>query len=126
MKEFITDAILVSVWASLLGNFWVLCLNDTMIFGKAGRRIRDRIKCEKEGCENVSQLCFGTKLLKGLECPFCVSIWMMIVMHILYYLLFVPESIVWYLWVALILLEMGVTTLFNKIQTVFINCRLPF
>ncbi len=126
MKEFITDVLIVSVWASLLGNFWVLCLNDTMIFGKIGRKIRNRIKCEKEECDNVSQLCFATKLLKGLECPFCVSIWMMIVMHILYYILFVPESIVWYLWVALILLEMGVTTLFNKIQTVFINCKLPF
>lgn len=126
MKEFVIDALLVSLWASLLGNFWVLCLNDTMVFGKTGRKIRNRIKCEKDACDNVSQLCFATKLLKGLECPFCVSIWMLTVMHTLYYLLFVPESIVWYLWVALILLEMGVTTLFNKIQTVFINCRLPF
>ena len=126
MKEFVIDALLVSLWASLLGNFWVLCLKDNMVFGKIGWKIRDRVECESGECENVKDLCLATKLLKGLECPFCVSIWMMIVMHILYYHLFVPESISWYLWVALILLEMGVTTLFNKIQTVFINCRLPF
>jgi hypothetical protein len=126
MKEYFIDVLLVSLWASLLGNFWVLCLKDNMIFGKIGFRIRYRVECESGECDNVKDLCFWTKLLKGLECPFCVSIWMLIVMHTIYYLLFIPAQLEWYLWIALLLLAIGVTTLFNKIQTVFINSRLPF
>ena len=126
MQQYFIDILLVALFASLVGNFWILCLNDTMIFGKIGWRIRYRIKCEKEDCDNVTELCLTTKLLKGLECPFCVSIWILIVFHILYYLLFIPEQIVWYQWIAFLLFEMGIATLFNKIQTVFINSKLPF
>jgi len=126
METYFIDIVLVALMASLVGNFWILCLKDTMIFGKLGYKIRYRIECERGECDHVTELCLLTKLLKGLECPFCVSIWILIVLHILFYLLFIPEQIMWYQWIFFLLFEMGATTLFNKIQTVYINDKLPF
>ena len=126
MEAHILDIVLLSLTVSLIGNFWILCLNTNMIFGTLGRNIRWRIKCEKEECDHADQLCFTTKLLKGLECPFCVSIWILIVTHTLYYRFMSEEELTVMWWIFIFLASTGFVTLFNKIQTVFINHKLPF
>jgi len=126
MKELFVNVVLLSLMASTLGNFWTLCLTDGMIFGKLGSKLRYRIECEKDDCPNVNEFPWYIKLIKGLGCPFCVTIWIMVVVHIIFYWFMSSEGLTVMWWIFLLLFEIGITTLFNKIQTVFINSKLPF
>jgi len=123
MNEVFIDVLLLSLMASTVANFWVLCLGINMIFGGFGKKIRDRIKKSTDDDKYVH----GTwaKFLKGLQCPYCVSIWVLIVIHVFYWHL-LRGLRTEYVFISLFFLffEMGVTTLINKITSVFINQNL--
>ena len=125
MKDLFNDVLLLSLMASTIGNFWTLCLGKNMIFGGFGYKIRSRIKRSTDRDKVVH----GTwaKFLKGLQCPYCVSVWIIIVIHMFYYHVFQPTIFtVGYLIISvfLLLFEIGLTTLINKITSVFINQNL--
>ena len=124
MKELFIDVLLLSLMASTVGMLWTLCLVPNMIFGGLGDKIRYKLD-EAHDCHG--EYIGWMKLLKGLQCPYCVSIWIIIVVHIFYYHVFQPNAFtLGYIVISLFLLlfEMGLTTLINKITSVFINQNL--
>ena len=115
------NVLLLSLMASTIGMFWTLCLMRNMIFGGLGNKIRSRLEDEFEAWGGY----YGwTKLLRGLQCPYCVTIWIIIVIHILYYYLLEPTSLNVGYSIFILFFEMGLTTLINKITGVFINQKL--
>lgn len=121
MKDLFSDVLLLSLMASTIGMFWTLCLSPYMIFGGLGDKIRYKLDVEHDPHEEYRG---WIKLLKGLQCPYCVSIWIIIVIHVLYYYLLEPTTLTIGYSIFLLFFEMGVTTLINKITSVFINQNL--
>ena len=94
MENYFVNVVLLSLMASTLGNFWTLCLVDGMIFGKLGSKMRYRVECEKDDCNGmINDLRWYIKLIKGLGCPFCVTIWIIVVVHIFFYWLMSVEEL---------------------------------
>ena len=121
MQNYFIEIVLIALMASTIGMFWTLLLMKGMVFGGFGDKLRSRIQMQKHvlGCN------FGwTKLLKGLQCPYCVSIWIVIAIHILYYYVLEPTTLTIGYSIFILFFEMGVTTLINKITSVFINQKL--
>lgn len=123
MKELFIDIVLLSVMASMLGNFWTLCLKDGMVFGKLGENMRARVDHEKTKW-GVNNMRWYIKLQKGLLCPFCVSTWIIIVIHVYYFHLFEKLGLTLWYSIFIVLFEIGLTNVFNKLTSVFINQKL--
>jgi len=122
MKELFLDVLLLSLMASTIAMFWTLCLTNNMILGNLGNKIRSKLAISYHADGGY----FGwMKLLKGLQCPYCVSIWILIVIHILYYHVDgYRVDVTWFGSLFFLMFEMGLTTLINKITSVFINQKL--
>ena len=120
MKDLFIDVLLLSLMASTIGMFWTLCLIRGMIFGGFGDKIRGHLDYVKHRDQGL----FGwNKLLKGLQCPYCTAIWIIIVIHALYFHVFTSDISIGYS-IFILFFEMGLTTLINKITSVFINQNL--
>lgn len=122
MLELFPHVVLLSLMASTVGMFWTLCLMKNMIFGGLGNKIRSKLDYHYHQNDHLGY--YGWyKLLKGLQCPYCVSIWILIVIHILYFHVMESGLGIGYSIFALFF-GMGLTTLFNKVTSVFINQKL--
>ena len=122
MKDLFIDVLLLSLMSSCLGMFWTLLLVRGMIFGRFGDKLRSVIQFQyhRDGYNHG-----WIKFLKGLQCPYCVSIWILIVIHILYYHVDgYRVDVTWFGSLFFLMFEMGLTTLINKITSVFINQKL--
>ena len=122
MKDLFLDILFLSLMASTVGMFWTLCLSPNMIFDGLGDRIR--YKLQRIGSYRHGRYVGWGKVMKGLQCPYCVSIWIIIIVHVLYYYLFEPTNLTVGYSIFLLFFEMGLTTLINKITSVFINEKL--
>ena len=121
MSDLLLTVFVFSLAASTIGMFWAVCLMPHMIFGGLGDKIRYKLD-EKEDCHGEYK--GWMKLLKGLQCPYCVSIWVLIVIHVWYWHFFEDNSTLITLSIFMLLFAMGLTTLINKITSVFINQNL--
>jgi hypothetical protein len=124
MLELFPHVLLLSLMASTVANFWTLTLVKGMIFGEFGEKLRAHVDYAKNGCGSDGVVRGWSKFLKGLLCPFCTGIWILFIIHVLYFHVFEPGSISIPISIFVFFFGMGLTTFISKVTSVFINQKL--